>query len=358
MDQVYPGGDRSLPKDDWRALLSRSVTSAEGLAGALPAYRNQAAAVIERYPVRINPYYLSLIRHPGDPCWRQAVPDVLELENSAGAPDPLCENRQSPVPAVIHRYPDRVVFLITNRCAMYCRHCMRKRQVGAVDGNVDAESVQAGIDYVRNHTAVRDVILSGGDPLMLADDELAPILKALRAIPHVSILRIHSRMPCTLPQRITQPLVDLLRGAAPLYLNTQFNHPVEITAEAEQACSLLVDSGIPVGCQTVLLKGVNDTPAVMAELLRKLVAIRVKPYYLHHPDLVRGTAHFRPPVKAGLAIMEALRGHVSGLCLPHYMIDLPGGGGKVPLLPNRVREGEDGTLLVRNYEGRILAYPG
>ncbi len=309
--------------------------------------------------MRINPYYLSLIREKGDPVWRQAVPDPAELSDLSGMDDPLSEEPQSPVPNLTHRYPETALFLVSNRCAMYCRHCMRKRKVGpgASGFSVTDETVAAGIEYIENNPVVRDVILSGGDPLLRDDEFLGGLLERLRAIPHVEMVRIHSRVPATLPQRITPELVGILKKYHPLYLNTHFNHPVEITPEAARACALLADAGIPLGCQTVLLKGVNDDEETMGALMRKLGSIRVKPYYLHHPDLVRGTGHFRTPVKKGLSIMAFLRGRVGGMCVPQYMIDLPGGGGKIPLLPPYVRETEDGMMIVENGNGEIYKYP-
>lgn len=340
----------------WQELLAASVTSPADLPSRLGIDRPALEAVAARYPMRINPYLLDLVGSPADPLGRQLLPHPEELADLRGVPDPLDEERQSPVPLVVHRYPDRVLFVVSHRCAAYCRFCLRKRQVGR-RGPITWNDLKAGLDYIRAQPAVGEVILSGGDPLLRPDEELGELLAALRAIPHVRLLRIHSRTPATLPQRITPALVRLLGRFQPVYVNTHFNHPVEITPQAAAACARLADGGVPLGCQTVLLKGVNDDPAVMARLLRDLAAIRVRPYYLHHPDPVAGTAHFRPPLAAGLALMEALRGRISGICLPQYVIDLPGGGGKVPLLPESIVAREAGRLRLRNFQGELYDYP-
>ncbi|BBO69320.1 lysine 2,3-aminomutase [Desulfosarcina alkanivorans] len=335
-------------------MLSESVTRAGQLAEHVDVDPDRIALVIRDFPVRINPYYLSLIRQPGDPMWRQAVPDPVELADTAGSADPLCEEARSPVPGLIHRYPDRAVFLVSDRCAMHCRFCMRKRRVGGVSRN---DRIAAGIDTIRRTPDIAEVVLSGGDPLMLDDDRLARLLDQIRRINHVRLVRIHSRMPCTLPHRITDNLVHVLKAFQPIYLNTHFNHPGEITERSSAACVRLADAGIPLGCQTVLLKGVNDDPAVMRRLMRGLLAIRVRPYYLHQLDRVRGTGHFHVPVATGLQIMDALRGHLSGMGVPHYMVDLPGGGGKIPLTPNYVVDKHPGRWTIRNFEGRHFNYP-
>jgi len=312
--------------------------------------------VIQKYPMKITHHYLSLIKKPGDSLWKQAVPDNKELEINELTDDPLDESRQSPTPNLIHRYPDRAVFLVSDQCAMYCRYCMRKRRTGQ-DVLVDQSFIEKGIEYIQNHKKIRDVILSGGDPLMLDDNALDSILKRLKKIDHVEIIRIHTRIPCVLPHRITHDLADIIQKYHPVYLNTHFNHPDEITPESKQACTILANAGIPLGCQTVLLKGVNDSPEIMQKLMQKLVQIRVKPYYIHHPDPVRGTGHFRLPIQTGLKIMEYLQGNISGLCVPRYMIDLPGGGGKVPLQPDYVEQSNSPRLMVRNYKGELFEYP-
>ncbi len=343
---------------NWRSLLNASVTSIEALGSYFDSDLSSLEAATSIYPMRVNPYYLSLIERMDDPLWRQAIPSSLETEDVLTSGDPLSEEQQSPVKSIIHRYPDRVIFLVSNKCAMYCRYCMRKRKVGddTRHFSIHGESIEAGIDYIRRHNAVSDVILSGGDPLLLETPEIDFLLSSLFSIPHVDVVRIHSRIPCTLPQRITENLVSVLQQYRPLYINTHFNHPAEMTDEASRACSKLADAGIPLGCQSVLLKGVNDNKKTMQHLMKSLIKNRIRPYYLHHPDQVKGTGHFRLPVKKGLDIMASLRGFHSGICVPHYMIDLPGGGGKVPLLPDYVDQISDEKMTVINYEGKSYSY--
>jgi lysine 2,3-aminomutase len=315
----------------WRELLLKSVVTAEQIADSFQADIGKIRRVLEIYPMRINPYYFSLIRNVGDPLWLQAVADIREINDDMfSEPDPLWEDAQSPVPGLIHRYPDRVVYLVSSQCAMYCRHCIRKRQVGR-GSIISRETLEQGIGYIRATPAIREVILSGGDPFMLTDEHLEWILSAIQAIPHVEILRIHTRVPCTLPQRITVGLAHMLKRFHPLYINIQFNHPDEITPESAAACARLADAGIPLGSQTVLLRGVNDDADVMTDLMRKLLKIRVKPYYLHHCDPVSGTGHFRTPISKGKEIMRVLCGRICGEGIPQYMIDLPKGGGKVSI---------------------------
>jgi len=306
--------------------------------------------------MRINPYYLGLIRKPGDPIYRQCIPDIREISDEAGVEDPLNEEGDSPVPGLTHRYPDRVLFLVSSRCSMYCRFCNRKRKVGSAS-MVSEASIREGLSYIRGHREIRDVLLSGGDPLLLSNRELNRILTDLRAMPHVEIIRIGTRVPCTLPQRITPQLAHLLGQFKPLYINTHFNHPDEITGPAALACNRLADAGIPLGCQTVLLRGVNDDPCVMKRLMQKLLTIRVRPYYLFLADTAKGTSHFWTPLDRGLDIISALQGHTSGLCVPHFAVDLLGGGGKVPLLPEYITGREGETLWVRNYAGKLFRHP-
>ncbi len=347
----------SIDQPDWRRLLSQSIVTIGQLCGRMPVSGDAIEPVIERYPMRINPYFFSLVQTAGDPIARQVIPDPAELEESGlTAADPSNEYVQSPVPHLVHRYPDRVLFLVASQCAVYCRHCMRKRAVGPKT-TISRDHIDQGIDYIRTTPTVKEVLLSGGDPLLIDDDKLESILSRLREIDHVELLRIHTRIPCALPRRITGHLVRVLAKFHPLYINIQFNHPAELTPEARAACALLADAGIPLGSQTVLLKGVNDRPEVMMELMRKLLASRVRPYYLHHPDPVKGTAHFRVPVEKGLAIMAHLRGNLSGIGIPYYMIDLPEGGGKIPLLPDYVIRRDPESLVVRNYAGNCFTYP-
>jgi len=342
----------------WQRLLGRSLTSPKELArsfGIDPAPLMQVAA---RYPMRINSYYLGLIEAPGDPIWRQAVPDSLELTDPVCPADPLNEENLSPAPGLVHKYADRALFLVNSQCAMYCRFCTRKRKVGtsAMHRETGRQRLAAALAYLRRTPAIHDVLVSGGDPLLLPDEELSWLLTQLRAIPHLEIIRIGSRVPCTLPQRVTVKLARLLKQFHPLYLNTHFNHPRELTPLAAQACARLADAGIPLGNQTVLLKGVNDNPAVIRELMRGLVRIRVKPYYLFQADLTQGTDHFRTPVETGLAIMKSLIGHTSGLATPTFALDAPGGGGKIPLAPAYV-DSLGSTLRFTTYQGTPCSYP-
>ncbi|MBJ6800104.1 KamA family radical SAM protein [Geomonas propionica] len=337
----------------WEHSLNDCITSPEELAGLFHAQGENLSHVVRRYPMRITPYYLGLIREPGDPIWRQCVPDPAELDDLTQSPDPLDEERLSPVPGLIHRYPDRVVFLVSTACAVYCRFCMRKRGVGCQGMN--AAPLDEAVAYIASQPQIRDVILSGGDPLLLSDDRLEQILTALRRIPHVEIIRIGTRVPVTFPERVTARLARMLKRHQPLYVNTHFNHPREVTEQSARACARLADAGIQLGNQSVLLKGVNDDPQVMRELMQRLLAIRVRPYYIHQMDLVQGTAHFRTRVADGITVMAALRGHTSGLAVPHYVIDLPGGKGKVEVASARF-SADGSRLWVRNYLGEEIEY--
>jgi lysine 2,3-aminomutase len=342
--------------ETWEQLISSAITGADALASRFEIDGPEIDQVAAEYPMFINPYYLGLITAKNDAIYRQAVPSISEISEAAGTPDPLNEEVLSPVPGLTHKYPDRVLFLVSSRCAMYCRFCNRKRKVGNA-GMATRESIREGIRYIRSNKSIRDVLLSGGDPLMLSDAELFRILSEIRAIPHVEIIRIGTRVPCTLPQRITPALTEMLKGFQPLYINTHFNHPEEITPESALACSMLAGAGIPLGCQTVLLKGVNDDAEVMKELMKRLVAIRVRPYYLFQADLVKGTSHFWTGLKKGVDIMSALQGHVSGMCIPRFMIDLPDGGGKVPITPEYIKGMDGNEMIIRNYLGREIRYP-
>lgn len=341
--------------EQWQKSLGSSLDSLEDLAKRFGIDPTPLKPVVERYPMRISPHYLSLIKEAGDPIWRQCVPDPRELEDTLPI-DSYNEAELSSVPGLIHRYPDRVVLLVSSSCPMFCRFCMRKSWIRNRRGIDLTESIDQAMEYIEKKTAIRDVILSGGDPLLLSDEALEAILIRLRKIPHVEIIRIGSRAPVTLPNRVTSKLCRMLRCYHPLYVITHFNHPLEITPQSSKACIQLVDAGIPVGNQTVLLKGVNDDPPIMKELMQKLLMIRVKPYYIHHMDLVQGTSHFRTSVEQGKKIMSSLRGHTSGMATPYYVIDLPEGKGKVPILPDDVRR--DGKVLyLRNYRGEMIEYP-
>jgi len=270
--------------------------------------------------------------------------------------DPLAEEALSPVPLLVHKYPDRVLFLVSNQCAMYCRFCTRKRMVGTGRMRITDEALEKAYAYIRRHPAIREVLLSGGDPLLLEDEKISRILHSLRAIPSVEVIRIGSRVPCTLPMRITDGLIAVLKRYHPLYINTHFNHPREITAEAAAACGRLADAGIPLGSQTVLLRGVNDDIETIRTLMRALLRIRVKPYYLFQADLTRGTDHFRTPVRKGIEIMRGLYGHLSGMAVPTFALDAPGGKGKIPLTPQYILEHNE-DLIFSNYCGEICSYP-
>ena len=336
----------------WKKQLAESLVSPDQLAERFGVDPEPLRAVADRYPLRITPHTLDLIEEPGDPIWRQCVPDLSELAIDELPEDSLNERSFSPLPAVVHRYPDRALLLVSAQCAGYCRFCTRKNRVGTSALAFSQQQLAEGIAYIATTPGIRDVILTGGDPLLLDDDRLEDILTRLHAIPHLEIIRVGSRVPVTLPARITPDLCSLLARFQPLYLNTHFNHPREIVSASIEACTRLADAGIPLGNQTVLLGGVNDDPAVMIDLCRKLLKMRVRPYYLHHLDQARGTAHFRVPVEHGLEIIAAMRGQLSGLGIPQYVVDPPGGQGKVPLLPENLLEvGE--VLKVRTADGVV-----
>ncbi|MBM3213773.1 KamA family radical SAM protein [Candidatus Poribacteria bacterium] len=342
--------------EDWRDVFRGGVSTAEELARRFDLDVESLRRIEKEFPFRINRYYLSLIESKDDPIWKQVVPDIEELQGEIGYDDPLAEESDSPILNLTHRYPDRVLFYINHQCPIYCRFCTRKRKVGDPH-SLPKEEIDRGIQYIRDHPEIRDIVVSGGDALMLSDQRIDEILGKLRAIPHVEILRVATRVPCALPQRVTSELCAVLKKHHPLYINTHFNHPREVTPEAEKACGMLADAGIPLGCQTVLLRGVNDDPATMKELMQRLLRIRVKPYYIYQADLVQGTDHFRTSVRRGLEIIQALRGHTSGMAVPHFVIDAPGGGGKIALLPDAVVEWNDQEIVLRNYEGNIYRYP-
>jgi len=332
------------------------VATPKQLAEALGIAREPLEAVHAVYPLRISRYYLELIKKTGLPLWRQAVPDPRELDDESGLTDPLNEENLSPVPCLVHKYPDRALFLVCSECAVYCRFCTRKRKVGKPEMVVNDDTIAAGLAYLQQTPTITDVLVSGGDPLMLPVDRLDGILTALRAIPSIAVIRIGTRVPCTLPSRVTHRLATMLKKHHPLYINTHFNHPAEITSEAEQACARLANAGIPLGCQTVLLRGVNDDLEVMRQLMYRLLQIRVKPYYLFQADLTRGTDHFRTTIDTGVAIMRSLIGHVSGMAVPTYALDAPGGGGKIPLTPNYINS-LGATLDFTTYRQCPCSYP-
>ena len=362
--QVDPEG-RGSDWFDWRwqCIHSiRDIDTFERLTGISfdADERGELEETLSRFPLSITPYYLSLIDRDdfrNDPVYKQSFCSPAELRVSeCDMADPLAEDKDSPVPLITHRYPDRVLFHVSNACAMYCRHCTRKRKVGDKDHIPTKDAIRKGIEYIKNTPTVRDVLLSGGDPFLLPDDYLDWILCEIRAIPHVEIIRIGTRTPVVLPYRITDKLVNMLRKHHPVWINTHFNHPREMTKSAQEAIAKLADAGIPLGNQSVLLAGVNDCPRIMTELVHRLVKNRVRPYYLYQCDLSEGLAHFRTPVGKGIEIIEGLIGHTSGLCVPTYVIDAPGGGGKIPVLPNYLISWSTNKVVLRNYEGIITTY--
>lgn len=348
--------------NDHRWQLSHRITSVDDLAGLcrIPAEEAQRLSrVTDIYRLGVTPYYLSLIRFddPDDPIARQSIPSAEEYFGAEdGEDDPLEEEKDMPVPGLTHRYPDRCLMVVTNFCSMYCRHCTRKRIWTLGEAAKTEFELSKMFAYIRRHEEIRDVIISGGDPLTLPTDRIEYILKCLRKIPHVEIIRIGTRVPVVLPMRIDDELCAVLEKYGPIWLNTQFNHPREVTAEARQACDRLLRAGVPVNNQTVLLKGVNDHAEIIRKLNTELLRAKVRPYYLFQCDMVRGLNHFRTRLSKGIQIMEALRGLTSGLAIPSYVVDVPGGGGKIPLMPNYILSmGEDRTVL-RNYEGIIVSY--
>ncbi|MBI9071897.1 MAG: lysine 2,3-aminomutase [Melioribacteraceae bacterium] len=315
---------------------------------------------ISKFPASVTPYYLSLIDkndYKNDPVFKQSFPSIEELhvcENEMS--DPLAEEKDSPAPGITHRYPDRVLFTISNTCAMYCRHCTRKRKVGDEDYIPNKGMIKTGIKYIRDTPQIRDVLLSGGDPLMLSDEYLDWILTEIKSIPHVEVVRIGTRIPVVLPYRVTDDLIAVLKKHKPLWINTHFNHPREITTSSREALDKLSDAGIPLGNQSVLLAGINDCPRIMKALVHLLVQNRVRPYYMYQCDLSEGLTHFRTPVGKGIEIIESLIGHTSGFAVPTYVIDAPGGGGKIPVMPNYLISWSTNKVVLRNYEGVIATY--
>ena len=313
--------------------------------------------VADVFPFRVTPYYLNLISEIDDPLYKQCIPSTEEIVESCDLQnDPLAEDSHNPVSSIVHRYPDRCLFLVSDQCAMYCRFCTRKRKFTS-HMDVSKEAINLGLEYIASHPEIRDVLISGGDPFILKDEEIEYILSKVRAIKHVEIIRIGSRIPCVLPKRITKKLVNILKKYHPLYINVHFNHPKEVTPEATKALTMLADAGIPLGSQTVLLKGVNDNSNVMKELMHKLLMARVRPYYILADDLVYGTEHFRTTLEKGMEIVDSLRGWTSGLAVPQFILDLPGGGGKVSLVANHLERQEGRHFYFRNYKNECFHYP-
>jgi lysine 2,3-aminomutase len=349
--------------NDWRWQTRNRVRNLAQLERILELSGDERTAIVEggsMLPIGITPYYASLLSRtdPQQPLRRTVMPSTGEFVRTRGeADDPLGEDGHSPVPGLVHRYPDRVLFLVHDFCSTYCRYCTRSRVVGHGEIIPSEKRMMLALNYIRQTPSIRDVLLSGGDPLALSEDRLDWVLGRLREIPHVEFVRIGTKMPAVLPQRITPQLCRILRKYHPLWMSVHFVHPDECTIEANQACSRLADAGIPLGSQTVLLKGVNDNVEAMKKLMHKLLLMRVRPYYLYQCDPISGSSHFRTPVSKGLEIIQGLRGHTTGYAVPTYVIDAPGGGGKIPLQPDSVIGREDGFLLLRNYEGKIFRYP-
>ena len=350
---------------DWKWQIKHSIRDIETFEKKLGIKfpleeKMKLQKTIERFPMSITPYYLSLIEadnYSNDPIFRQAFPSIEEMNiDQSDLLDPLGEDKDSPITGITHRYPDRVLFHVSNRCAMYCRHCTRKRKVGDVDFIPTKEEIMEGIEYIRKTPVVRDVLLSGGDPFMLPDEYLDWILTELENIPHVEIIRIGTRTPVVLPFRITDDLIKMLKRHKPIWINTHFNHPREIVPDSIEALRKLADAGIPLGNQSVLLAGVNDCTHIMKKLVRKLTQNRVRPYYLYQCDLSIGLSHFRTPVGKGIEIIEGLRGHTSGFAIPTYVVDAPGGGGKIPVMPNYLISWSNNKVILRNFEGVITTY--
>ena len=348
--------------NDWHWQVANRIETLEDLKKYIsltPEEEEGVKACLGTLRMAITPYYLSLIDpdDPYDPVRRQAVPTAAELHQSkADLLDPLHEDADSPAPGLTHRYPDRVLLLITDQCSMYCRHCTRRRFAGQNDAGLPVDQVDQAIEYIRNTPQIRDVLLSGGDALLVSDERLEYIISKLREIPHVEIVRIGSRTPVVLPQRITPALCNMLKKYHPVWLNTHFNHPNEITPESAKACAMLADAGIPLGNQSVLLAGINDCVFTMKKLVNELVKIRVRPYYIYQCDLSMGLEHFRTPVSKGIEIIEGLRGHTSGFCVPTFVVDAPGGGGKTPVMPQYIISQTPKKVILRNYEGVITTY--
>ncbi len=348
--------------DDWRWQMRKRIRSFQQLERLMPAVKKmpEAAGVTLTFPMAITPYYASLVRKPdfSDPVFAMCVPNTKELLDApALVDDPLEEGMDSPVPNLVHRYPDRALFIATTTCASYCRHCTRKRIAGSRECVVSPRRIQRATEYLAAHPEISDVIVSGGDPLTMATEVLEGILKEIRKVQSVQVIRIGTRTPVVLPQRITAELTEMLRKYHPIWINTHFNHPQELTPEAAQACGRLADAGIPLGNQSVLLRGINDNPETYAELCRGLVRMRVRPYYLYQCDLVRGVEHFRTPLSRGIEIMEYLRGRLSGIAIPTFIVDAPHGGGKIPVLPSYVISMSPTHTVLRNYEGMMVTYP-
>ena len=351
-----------LDWEDWQWQVKNRISTLEALSEIVKLTPEEEQGIKKasgKMMMAITPYWAALIdpEDPNCPLRRQAIPTIHESYISPHEMiDPCAEERDSPAAHLVHRYPDRVLLLATEQCAMYCRHCTRRRLVGDKKETNNLNKFDKAVDYIKSNRKIRDVLISGGDPLMLEDDVLGNLIQEIRAIPHVEFLRIGTRMPVNLPQRVTQGLVSMLKKYSPIFISIHFNHPKEVTKRCKIACDMLADAGIPLGSQTVLLKGINDRPYIMRKLMHELLKIRVRPYYIYQCDPVRGTSHFRTPVAVGINMIEKLRGHTSGYAVPTYVIDGPGGGGKIPVGPNYVLSQAKGKYVLRNYKGKIYTY--
>jgi lysine 2,3-aminomutase len=348
--------------DDWRWQMANRIRTPQQLSAVFPRLAGgpDLTSVMTKYPMAITPYYASLIRRVdrSDPIFQMCVPQAQELTDPPFLmPDPLEECRDMPVPGMVHRYPDRALVIATTMCSTYCRHCTRKRIAGTRETSITKRRLEQIANYLTEHPQIIDVIVSGGDPLTMSTEHVEMVLSRLRQVPSVQIIRIGTRVPVVLPMRITDELCQMLRKYHPIWINTHFNHPQELTPESIAACNRLSDAGVPLGNQSVLLRGVNDSPQIIEKLCRALVRNRVRPYYLYQCDLVRGVEHFRTPVTRGMEIMEYLRGRLSGLAIPTFVVDAPHGGGKIPVLPTYVVSQSPTHTVLRNYEGMLIAYP-
>jgi len=349
--------------NDWHWQYRNRIMDADRLSEIVKlsdAERENISKCLKKFRMAVTPYYLSLIDpdDPGDPIRAQAIPSIREMEYfPEEMADPLGEESASPVRNIVHRYPDRVLFLVTHCCAMYCRHCTRRRLVGEEDVSISDEELDEAVEYIRRTPGIRDVLISGGDPLTLSDARLDIILSKLREIDHVEIIRIGTRIPITMPMRITPELLGILKKYQPIWINTHFNHPNELTGASIKACASIVDAGIPLGNQSVLLKGVNDNTETIRDLMLGLIRARVRPYYLYQCDLSEGLEHFRTDVRVGINIIGELRGSITGFAIPLFVIDAPGGGGKIPMNPEYIVSIDDKKVVMKNHLGQIYEYP-
>lgn len=358
LDSLQAGED---DWNDWRWQLRHRVSDVETLSRYVELSkeeREEIAEVSKQFRWALSPYYLALVMadEPHGALWKQSIPSIQEVTDKNGSEDPMAEQWTSPAPGVTRRYPDRMIINVTNRCAMFCRHCQRRRNIGNKDRHQTRATLEAALQYVRDNEEIRDVLVTGGDALLLSNRTLDWLLRELHSIPHVEIKRLGTRTPVTLPQRITPELCRILEKYPPIYINTQFNHPLEVTPEAKRACDMLVKAGVVLGNQAVLLRGVNNDPHVMKKLNQELLKIRVRPYYIFHAKNVKGTSHFITSVKEGLEIMEHLRGYTSGLAVPTYIINAPYGNGKTPIAPNYLLGRKGNQILLRTWENKIIPY--